>query len=152
GFTRTELEIAGGASVRTVTLRSEHRITGAVTDATTGKPIPSFTVVQMDVFRKDWLSAERGHGKAGKDGRLDFLATRTDIPLRLRIEAMGYRSQTGPEFKVGDDTPRTQDYRLQPSEPITGTVLGADGRPAAKADVVLATPTDVPHFREDFAF
>lgn len=152
GSTGTELEIARGSSVRIVTLRGEHRITGAVTDATTGKPIPSFTVVQMDVFHKDWLSAERNYGVAGKNGGLDFLADRTDIPLRLRIEAMGYRSQTGPEFRVGDDTPRSQDFRLQPSEPITGTVLGPDGRPATKAEVVLGTPTDVPHFREDFAF
>lgn len=151
GFSQSELEIAGGASVRTVTLRSEHRITGAVTDATTGKPIPAFTVVQMDVFRKDWLSAERSHGHAGKDGRLNYLGTRTDIPLRLRIEAMGYRSQTGPEFRVGDDMSRTQDFRLEPSEPITGTVLAPDGQPALKATVVLATPTDVPHFEENFA-
>jgi hypothetical protein len=148
----TDIEVAGGESVRTVALRGEHRITGRVTDAATGKPIPSFTVVQMDVFGKDWLSAERNYGVACKDGRLDFLADRTDIPLRLRIETMGYRSQTGPEFRVGDDTPRTQNFRLEPSEPIAGTVLGPDGRPAAKAEIVLATPTDVPHFQEDFGF
>jgi thiol-disulfide isomerase/thioredoxin/uncharacterized GH25 family protein len=151
GFAECEFEIAGGAPERTVTLKAEHRITGRVTDAVTGRPILAFTVVPIDVFRKDWLSAERGHAKAGKDGRLDYLATRTDIPLHLRVEALGYRSQTGLEFRVGDDMPRTQDFRLQPSQPITGTVLEPDGRPAAKAEVVLATPTDVPHYETDFA-
>ena len=34
-----ELEIAGGAAPRTVTLKVEHRVTGSVTDAATGKPV-----------------------------------------------------------------------------------------------------------------
>ena len=120
-----------------------------MTDAVTGKPIPAFTVIPIDVFRKDWLHAERMNAKAGKDGRLDYLATRTDIPLRLRIEATGYRNQTGPEFRVGDDTSRTQDFRLQPSPPVAGVVLDAAGRPVAKAEVLLATPTEEARFGEE---
>ena len=81
-----DVEIAGGAPERTVVLKSEHRITGRVTDAATGQPIPAFTVIPIDVFRKDWQIAERGNAKIGKDGRLNYLASRTDIPLRLRIE------------------------------------------------------------------
>ena len=104
GFAPCDLEIAGGAPPRTITLKREHRITGRVTDAVTGKPIPHFTIIPVDVFRKDWLNAERMNAKVGKDGRLDYLATRTDIPVRLRVEANGYRTQTGPEFRVGDDT------------------------------------------------
>jgi thiol-disulfide isomerase/thioredoxin len=142
GLASCEVEIGGGAPTRTVTLRGEHRIVGRVTDAATGKPIPKFTVIPIDVFRKDFLHAERGNGAAGKDGRLSFLATRIDIPLRLRVEAMGYRTQDGPEFRVGDGSARTQDFRLQPSPPVTGTVLDAAGRPVAKAQVLLATPTE----------
>ncbi len=142
GFTPCELEIAGGAPPRTITLKSEHRITGRVTDSATGKPIPSFTIIPIDVFRTDWLSAERFNAKAGNDGRLDYLAERTDIPLRLRVEAKGYRTQTGPEFRVGDDAPRIQDFRLQPSGPVMGVVLDAAGKPVEKAEVLLATPTE----------
>ncbi len=108
----------------------------------TGKPIPAFTVIPIDVFRKDWWCAERGNSVRGKDGRLDYLATRTDIPLRLRVEAIGYRTQDGPEFHVGDDTSRTQDFRMQPSKPITGVVLDAAGQPAKNAEVLVATPTE----------
>ncbi len=142
GFAPCQLRIAGGDPPRTVTLKAEHRITGRVTDAVTGKPIPLFAVIPLDVFRKDWLHAARPNARVGKDGRLDYLVWRTDIPLRLRVEALGYRSQTGPEFRAGDDMPRTQDFRLQPSEPITGTVLDAAGQPVAQAEVMLATPTE----------
>jgi RNA polymerase sigma factor (sigma-70 family) len=142
GFAVRELEIAGGAPEGTVVLKADHRITGRVTDAVSGKPIPSFTLIPLDVFRKDWLVAERMNAVPGKDGRLDYLAERIDIPLRLRVEAPGYRTQDGPEFRVGDDTPRRQDFRLQPSEPVAGVVLDGAGKPAAKVEVLLATPTE----------
>ncbi len=151
GYAYQELEIAAGSAERTVVLKSEHRVSGRVVDAATGKPIPSFTVIPLDVFRKDWHSADRGHAVACKNGRLDYLARRTDIPLRLRIEAPGYRTQDGPEFRVGDDTSRTQDFRLQPSQPITGIVRDAAGKPAVKAEVLLATPTEDIQLQQDGA-
>jgi beta-lactamase regulating signal transducer with metallopeptidase domain/protocatechuate 3,4-dioxygenase beta subunit/thiol-disulfide isomerase/thioredoxin len=141
GLAAIDVSIAGGDPPKTVTLRSEHRIVGLVTDAESKQAIPLFTIIPVDVFRPDWLNAERGNAKTGKDGKLDYLATRTDIPLRLRIEAPGYRTQTGPEFRVGDDSPRTQDFALQPSKPVSGQVTDTSGKPVAKADVLLATPT-----------
>lgn len=141
GFGVSELEMSGGDSLRTVKLKSVHQITGRVTDAVTGKPIAEFTVIPIDVFRKDFLSAERGNAVAGKDGKLAFTADRTDIPLRLRVEAVGYRVHDGPEFRVGDDTSLSQNFRLQPSLPRTGLVLDATGKPVANAEVLLATPT-----------
>jgi len=150
GFAPCDLEIAGGGEPRTITLKPEHRVTGNVTDAVTGKPIPAFTVVPLDVFRKDWLCAERYNAVTGKDGHFDYLATRTDNPLRLRVEAMGYRTQDGPEFRVGDDGSRTQDFRLQPSTPIVGKVLDAEGKPAGNAEVLVATPTEQINLKGDF--
>ncbi len=140
GFAPHEFEIAGGAAERTVVLKSNHRITGRVTDAVTGKPIPSFTIIPLDVLRKDLLHTARSNAVVGKNGRLDYLADRIDYPQRLRIEALGYRTQDGPEFRVGDDSSRQQDFRLQPSEPISGVVCDAAGKPVAKAEVLLATP------------
>ena len=142
GFVYTPLEITGGSPERTVTLKPEHRVTGRVTDAATGKPIPTFTVIPVDVFRKDFLGTERHNAMPGQDGRLDFMAMRTDISQRLRVEALGYRTQDGPEFRVGDDAARTQDFRLQPSPPVAGVVVDAAGEPVANAEVLLATPTE----------
>jgi RNA polymerase sigma factor (sigma-70 family) len=142
GFATLELEVTGGSTDQIVTLKAEHRITGRVTDAVTGKPVPAFTVIQVDVFRKDFLHAERQNAVAGKNGRLDYLARRIDIPLRVRVEAPGYRTQDGPEFRVGDDASRIQDFRLTPSKPVTGRVVDASGQPVAKAEVLMATPTE----------
>jgi RNA polymerase sigma factor (sigma-70 family) len=150
GFAAIELQVAGGAPERTVTLKGDHRITGRVTDAATGKAIPAFTVMHVNVFRKDFLGAERSHARAGKGGRLDYLTDRTDVALRLRVEAMGYRTQDGPEFRVGEDASRVQDFRLQPSAPVTGVVLDAAGRPAAGAEVLLATPTEQATLHSDW--
>ena len=100
GYAGIEVSVAGGDPPKTVTLRSEHLITGRVIDAVTKQAVPEFAIIPMDVFRPDWLSAERGNAKTGKDGKLDYLPTRTDIPLRLRIEAMGYRTQTVPNFAL----------------------------------------------------
>ena len=146
-FGHCETELVAGAAEQTVILKSEHRITGRVTDALTGKPIPIFTVMPIDVFGKNWLVAERSNGKVGKAGRLDFLADRTDIPQRLRVEATGYRTQTGVQFRVGDDSVRTQDFCLQPSTSVVGTVIDGIGHPAAKAEVFLGTPTEAADFR-----
>ena len=145
-YASREIAMSGGDPPRTITLKPEHRITGSVTDAVTGKPIPAFNIVPIDVSRKGRLYATRANVKPGKDGRLDYLATRTDVCLRLRVEAVGHRTQTGPEFRVGDDTPRTQNFRLRPppppppSDPITGVVLDPGGQPVPKAKVLLAIP------------
>jgi RNA polymerase sigma factor (sigma-70 family) len=147
GFAPNEVEIGGGAPERTIVLKAEHHVSGRVYDAVTGNPIPAFAVVPVNVFRKDWLSAERGNAKAGKDGQMDFHADRTDNPLRLRVEAPGYRTQTGPEFRVGDDSGRTQDFHLQASPPVVGTVVDAAGRPASGVEMVMGTPTEPADFR-----
>jgi len=148
GFARAELEIAGGALERTVTLKIDH-VAGRVTDAATGELIPAFTVIPVVVFSKDFLSAERGRAKAGQDGRLSFAGHRTDYPLRIRIEAMGYRTQDGQAFQLGDETARKQDFRLQPSAPVGGVVTDAAGKAVANAEVLLATPTEQGELMQD---
>lgn len=149
GFGRLELVAAGGEPERTVVLKPDHRITGSVTDTVTGKPISKFTLIPILVFRKDWHVAERSHAVASTNSRFDYLVDRTDIPLRIRIEASGYRSQEGPEFRVGDDSPRTQDFKLQPSSPVVGNVVDASGKAVANAEVFLATPTDQVEFHRE---
>jgi Carboxypeptidase regulatory-like domain len=141
-FAPQELEIEAQSPPRTLVLKPEHQITGAVTDAVTGKPIPRFTVIPVGVFGMDKWLADRFNAVAGKSGQLDYIAWRTDVPLRLRIEASGYRSQDGTEFRVGDDASRRQDFRLQPSPPIAGQVVDQADRPVAGAIVMLATPVE----------
>ncbi len=144
------LEVRGGDPDRTVVLKPEHRLNGRVTDATTGRPIPAFTVIPVNVFRNGSLSTQRGNSVPYRDGRLDYLAHRNDIGQRLRIEATGYRSQDGPAFRVGDDSNRIQNFQLLPSPPRVGTILGINGQPSAGVEVVLATPTQQAEFSSDW--
>ncbi|WP_406697917.1 M56 family metallopeptidase [Singulisphaera sp. Ch08] len=141
GYARSEFDISGGEPTRTIVLKREHRITGRVTDAVTGAPIPAFHVIPINVSRKEFRIAERNQLESGREGRLNYLATHTDQSVQLRVEAKGYTTQDGPKFRVGDDGPLTQDFRLRPSPPITGSILDASGQPVAKVEVILATPT-----------
>ena len=54
---------AGGEPEQTVVLKGPHVVTGRVTDARTGQPIPAFTVVPVNVFRRDFLSGERANAE-----------------------------------------------------------------------------------------
>jgi uncharacterized GH25 family protein/thiol-disulfide isomerase/thioredoxin len=142
GYAVQELDVVGGAAERVVTLKLDRPVTGAVVDAVTGKPIPAFRAVQVDVFGKDFLVAERERSSACTNGRLVFDSDRTDVPLRIRVEAPGYRSQMGPEFRRGEGKDLVQNFRLDPSPPMTGIVLDGTGKPAAKLRVLLATATE----------
>jgi hypothetical protein len=141
GHARRALTAEAGGPEQTVRLAANYRITGQVTDAVTGKPIPAFLLIPVNVFGKEALSAERMNAKPGKDGQLEFRPYRADIPQRLRVEAAGYRTQTGPPFQSGDDAPRVQDFALIPSPPVAGLVVDDAGRPVAGAAVVMATPS-----------
>ena len=143
GFASLEMEVTGGSTDRTVTLKAEHKITGTVTDAVTGKPIPAFTVIPVNVFGKDWLSADRGHAVAGKNGRLEYPRRPHRHPAascesRHRATAL----RTG-RSSASATIRRKQDFRLQPSQPRIGRVVDAAGKPVPKATVLLATPTEV---------
>lgn len=142
GLAEQVLEVRGGDPAQTVVLKPMHHVTGQVTDATTGRPIPQFMVIPIKVFTKEFQSTLRFAATPGKNGQLAFLADRYDVPMKLRIEAEGYRSQDGPEFRVGDDGAREQNFRLQPSPPLTGMVVDAAGHSVPKAEVHLATPTE----------
>lgn len=143
GADETELLIGGGAPERTVTIKSAHRIVGRVLDQATGKPIPDFAVVPHSVFRSNWTCAQRMNAFNSKQGKFEYQLERGEYPLRLRIEAMGYRSQFGPEFRLGEDANRTQDFRLQASPPVTGLIVDAQGRAVPGAEICVATPSEI---------
>jgi len=141
---------AGGEPDQTVMLKGPHVVTGRVTDARTGQPIPAFTVVPVNVFRRDFLSGERANAETGRDGDLKFLVRRDDYSQRLRVEAMGYRTVTGREFKRAGDDAQVQDFVLEPAAPVAGRVVDADGQPVPNAEVLMATPTEQASLESDW--
>ncbi len=139
-FAGDTVQIAVGEP-RTIQFKSARNIVGSVTDAVTGKPIPQFTIIPVDVFRDDFLVSERRDAKIGKEGRLTYHPTRNDTFVSLRIEAKGYRAQTGPKFKA-NDAPSMMDFRMQPSSPVVGVVKDAAGKPVEKATVFMVTASE----------
>jgi len=92
---------AGGELEQTVVLKGPHVVTGRVTDARTGLPIPAFTVVPVNVVRRDFLRGERANAETGRDGVLKFLVGRDDYPHRLDAEPLGVPHRDRPRVQAG---------------------------------------------------
>ena len=89
-------------------------------------------------YRENWPSDERG---AKEKVQFDY---RPNLPqpaeaFRLRVEAIGYAPQNGPEFHVRDGADQEQEFRLKPSSPVSGRVVDAAGRPVANVRVAMWT-------------
>ncbi|MCX7700837.1 MAG: carboxypeptidase-like regulatory domain-containing protein, partial [Gemmataceae bacterium] len=145
GFDEVVREVGGETRAATVRLTPPHRITVKAVDAATGQPIPRFTTLLVVRYsQRDRLIAQRSSTVEGKDGRAEIIARSysTADPLRVRVEAVGYQTQDGPDFQPGDDSPRTVEFRLRPSPPVSGIVQDPTGKPLPNARVVMATPSE----------
>ncbi|MEJ7638012.1 MAG: redoxin domain-containing protein, partial [Singulisphaera sp.] len=114
------------------------RISGTVTDATTGKPVEKVTAIPVLEFSPGHLHVERQHGKRFPGPGYALECDRTDVAYRVRIEAEGYRSAMSDAVRAGAPDP-TFDFRLQPAPPTRGRVVDARGRPVEGARVYLST-------------
>ncbi len=130
---------------------TEHRVTidptlvisGRVTDAETGRPVPAFRLVRGFELSNNrgfvWIEQELVEYR---DGRYSLSYTELQDGYAVRIEAPGYKPADSRVFKSGETTP-TFDFaltRATADDLLTGVVVRPDGRPAAGAEVALATP------------
>ena len=74
------------------------------------------------------------------DGRYAFVIADSVWARRVRVEAEGYQPAISPIFRPGesDDAQATFDFKLSKAAPISGTILGPDGKPLANVEVYLA--------------
>ena len=116
GSERVELEMAGGSPERTVRLKSAHHITGRVINAVTGKPVPEFVVVPLNVFRSNWTSAGRSHAVNGKQGRFDYPVENDRYPLRVayRGDRISFARRTGVSPRRCDQSHAGFSHETQP--------------------------------------
>ncbi len=126
-----------------VTLNPELVISGLVTDAATGQPVPTFRVVRGLVFsnspRVSWMMQDASEFTGGR-----YIVKHSEpyAGYAVRVEAAGYKPAESRVFKPGEDAP-TFDFaltRAADADLLTGIVLRPDGQPAAGAEVALATP------------
>jgi beta-lactamase regulating signal transducer with metallopeptidase domain/uncharacterized GH25 family protein len=134
---------AAGRQTYLIKMKQPLRIVGSIVDAETGRPLSKCTVIWgWDRNNGPAPSWQRlTHSKKITDGRYEWELTQEWLSSRLRVEADGYMPAVSRLFKPGDkDKGRvTYDFKLKKSPPMSGTVLGLDGKPLVGAEVFLAT-------------
>jgi beta-lactamase regulating signal transducer with metallopeptidase domain/5-hydroxyisourate hydrolase-like protein (transthyretin family)/peroxiredoxin len=140
GFMRERLHpFTASDEDQVVVLHPELSVSGRVTDAATGKPVPSFRVIRGATFEGS-TEVTWWHSEAldCTDGRY---TQRFDQPMKswhVRVEAPGYKPAESRAFR-SDEGATTQDFALQPGPALSGVILLPDGKPADGAEVALAT-------------
>ena len=138
---RVEMTAAGSDSV--VTLNPVLLISGRVKDAETGKPLPTFRLIRGLAFsnnpRVAWMTREASEFSGG---RYTFRQDEPYDGYAIRIEADGYKPAESRVFRPGEESP-TFDFamtRALAADLLSGIIVRPDGKPAAGAEVALATP------------
>jgi RNA polymerase sigma factor (sigma-70 family) len=119
-----------------LTLEPALRVHGSVTDAASGKPVATFTVMPgvMDQGKSLFL---RYMARTGNAGRFEIIPlsgpSQTSL---LRIEAPGYRPAVSREFRF-DEGDQVFDAKLERAQNISGILRLPDGTGIAGAQVFL---------------
>jgi hypothetical protein len=118
------------------------QVSGTVTDATTGKPIPEFTVTPGRIFPRSrgrrWYWQEN-QTKSWRDGHytLTFSSSHDRGEEKgLKVSAPGYMDATALSIPM-DAGECEVNLQLRPGTGVMGTILRPDGKPAAGAQVCL---------------
>ena len=123
-----------------ITLQIPLKITGDVTDAQTGEPIESFSVLHGISFGDgQQVSWQSNVARQGKNGKYEFVLSYPRPGHHLRFDAIGYESKVSRKF-TDDEGAVTFDVKLRPTTPVEGIVVDASGKPVANAYVVINTP------------
>ena len=125
-----ETELTASEREQTVTLHPKLVVSGRVTDAETGRPVPKFRAVRgwkrssgRDINWSDNLSIE----VTGGHFTVPFDDARAGA--FLRIDAPGYKSAVSRAFQANEGS-QTFDFALHAAKGYTGVVLLPDGKPA----------------------
>ncbi len=134
-----ELALTASDREHVVTLYPELVISGRVTDAETGRPLPTFRLIRGRKY-KLWKETRWDENEAVvlAGGRY---STRFHEPCEaffVRVDAPGYQPAESRAFHSTDKS-QTFDVALRRGGGLSAVVLRPDGQPAAGAEVVLAT-------------
>ena len=127
-------------------------LTALVTDKETGENIPEFIGKwgrklkdREEIYWTDWRNAE------GKNGLLTMRQNETSKDLYFRVDAEGYKPYISDaiDTKQGDHAVSVQ---LEKDKGIVGRVWLPNGKPAARARVIVVTNDSTDDFREGIPF
>ncbi len=123
-----------------ITLHPELVVTGRVTDAQTGRPLPRFRLIRG----QQGANPDRTHWAENEaieitDGRYMTRFGEPWEPLFVRVEAQGYLPADSRGFRATEGN-QTFDFALKRSQnQLPGTVVLPDGKPAPGAEVLVDT-------------
>ncbi len=142
-MSRRRVALSPNDSERVVTLDPVLVISGRVTDAVSGRPVPAFRIVRGLVFannpRVSWLARDAAEFTGG---HYTIRHSEPYAGYAVRVEADGYKPADSRVLAPGEIAP-TFDFALTHAEAadlLTGIVLHPDGEPEAGVEVALATP------------
>jgi len=136
---RRRVPLTASDSEQAITLDPELVISGRVTEASTGKPIPEFRIVMGNRFEgQERIYWYRGEGSMYADGKYTFKLTEPSAAYFVRVEAIGYRPVDSRAIR-SDEGRQSIDFALDRTDALSGIVLAPDGRPAAGVEVAMAT-------------
>ena len=136
-FQHREVSLTADGTGQTLVLKRTPAVSATVADAATGKPVPSFRVTPVVDFGHDLLGFARYNGFAGSGGAFRFEMERSDCDYRLLVEAPGYRSSLSRGGLLKDKIGQLA-FELEAASPVTGRVVGPDGKPVNGVKVSLA--------------
>ena len=139
---RTNKMVADGKE-HVIVLYPIATVTGRVTDAETGAPVPAFRFTMGHA--QPWIPSDPTpmwdrQSREGSNGFYKVVIEEEQTPY-LQIEADGYVTMQS-ELRLANATEGVCDFQLKPltaGNSIRGTVLMPDGSPAAGVEVALCT-------------
>jgi beta-lactamase regulating signal transducer with metallopeptidase domain/peroxiredoxin len=139
---RRQIPLVADGREHAITLYPALVITGRVTDAETGLPLPKFRLVTGVGFRgEEKIFWSRREEEELSGGVFRHTFTEPNHRMYVRVEAVGYEPGVSRGF-VSEEGPQRCDFALKRADATTALVQLADGKPAAGIDVVLATERD----------
>jgi RNA polymerase sigma factor (sigma-70 family) len=141
-YSRTN-KLAADGEEHTIVLHPAATVTGSVTDAETGAPVTSFKFTAG--HSQPWNPADPTpmwdyRGQTSTNGFYKMVIEEEQVPY-LRVEADGYET-VETEIQLTNGVEGVRDFQLRrqsAANSIRGTVLMADGSPAAGLEVALCT-------------
>ena len=133
-------ELTASEREQTVILYPKLVISGRVTDAETGRPVPTFRAIKGWRSRRPRVDIDWSENLAMEATGGQFTAPFDEARggAFIRIDAPGFKSTVSRAFQE-DEGSQTFDFALHPAQGSTGLVLLPDGKPAPGVEVALAT-------------
>ena len=152
GYASAEVEVRADGQEHLIELTQETVISGAVTDATTGRPIPQFRIIcgtpyfgspfgtnasfAPSPMSEDWFKFGNGKFQLAMKNFLDHTGDVQERGFLIKFEADGYAPCVSRLIRCEEGDVQL-DAALPPAKSVKVTVLNPNGRPAANADVGL---------------